>query len=173
MARRFHETVLSGKLRQAVRRETNGRDTHVGVLLTEDICNRSTGFCAFVPRQETPSPHLVGCPTDGLAELSREHSLVKSPRHGIVLLLATEGSPALAGSPFRLGIPHQTCMQTPLSEVHELCYLGPNIFAPADAQRFCETNVGKDEGYLGVTTPTQNFPPFRRQDLREAAPHLS
>ena len=78
----------------------HGGDTHVRVLLLEDICNRSPGFCAFVPREETPSPLPVGCLTDGLAELPREHCLVKNPRHGVVLLLAAEGSPDLSGSPF-------------------------------------------------------------------------
>ena len=39
------------------------------------------------------------------AELPREHSLVKTPRHVVVLLLAAEGGPALAGGPFCLGVP--------------------------------------------------------------------
>ena len=42
-------------------------DTHVGVLLSEDICNRSPGFREFVPQEDTPSPLPVSFPTDGLS----------------------------------------------------------------------------------------------------------
>ena len=77
------------------------------------------------------------------------------------------------GSPFRLGMPHQTRVQTPLSEVHVLRDLGPDISGSADAQRLCEKNVGEDEGYLRVPTPTNNPPPFRGQDSRETAPYCT
>ena len=46
-----------------------GGDTHVRVLLQEDLCKQSLGFSALVLREETPSPLLVGCLTDGLPEL--------------------------------------------------------------------------------------------------------
>ena len=74
-------------------------DTHVRVLLPEDICNRSPGFSALVIREETPSLLPFCCPTDGLPELPRYHGLMKSPGHGIVLLLAAEGGPALSAAP--------------------------------------------------------------------------
>ena len=48
----------------------HGGDTHVQVLLPDDLCNRSPGFGALVIQEETPSPFPVGCPTDGLPELS-------------------------------------------------------------------------------------------------------
>ena len=51
------------------------------MLLSEDFYNRSPGFSALVLREETPSPLLVGCSTDGLPELSREYCLVEAPGH--------------------------------------------------------------------------------------------
>ena len=85
---------------------STGGGTHVRVLLPEELYNWSPDFCALVIREETPSPLPVGCPTDGLPELSQEHCLVEALRYGIVLLLTAEGGPALTGSPFRLGVPH-------------------------------------------------------------------
>ena len=126
---------------------------HVRVLLPEDLCYWSTDFCALVLREETPSPIPVGCPADGLPELPREHCLVKAPEHGIILLLAAEGGTALSGSPFRLGVPHQASMLSPLPEVHAPGDPGPDLPVPADAQSLRKINVGKDEGSLGVLTP--------------------
>ena len=120
------------------------------MLFPENLCNRSPGFSALVILEETPSPLPVGCPTDGLAKLPQEHSLVKTPHHGIVLLLAAEGGPALTESPFCLGIPHQTLMLAPLPEVHSPRYPCLDLMGPADIQNLCENDVGKDEGYLGV-----------------------
>ena len=111
---------------------------HVLVLLPEDICNRSPGFCAFVIWEETPSPLPVGCLMDGLPELSLEHCLVEAPGHSVVLLLTAEGGPALLGIPFRLGIPHQARVLALLPEVHTPCYPCPDLPGPADAQRLCE-----------------------------------
>ena len=34
-------------------------DTRVQVLLQEDLCNPSPGFCALVVREETLSPYLL------------------------------------------------------------------------------------------------------------------
>ena len=41
-----------------------------------------------------------------------------NPGYGVFLLLTIEGGPALAGSPFRLSIPHQSSMIILLPEVH-------------------------------------------------------
>ena len=48
----------------------HGGDPYIWVLLPEDICNRSPGFCALVIQEETPSPLPVGCLSDSLPELS-------------------------------------------------------------------------------------------------------
>ena len=128
-------------------------DTYFWVLLPEDLCNRSPGFCAFFIREETPYPLPVGCLTNGLPELSQEHCIVEALRYSVVLLLAAEGGPALAGSPFRLGVPHQASMLPPLPEVHAPGDPGPDLPGPADAQRLCQHDVGKDEGSIGVLTP--------------------
>ena len=111
--------------------------THVRVLLPEDIYNRSPGFCALVIWEETPSPLPIGYPTDGLTELSRYHCLMESPSHSVFLLLAVEGGPALSGSPFHLGVPHQARVLTPLPEVHPPGYPCPDLMGPADAQCLC------------------------------------
>ena len=95
-------------------------DPHVQVLLLEDLCNRSPGFCALVVREETPSPLPVGGPTASLLKFTIQQCVVVTPRNGFVLLLSAGGGPALSGSPFRLGVPHQIRVQTPLPEVHLL-----------------------------------------------------
>ena len=128
-------------------------DKHFQVLLPEDLCNRSPGFSALVLREETPSPLLVGCPTDGLPELSREYCLVEAPGHDVVVLLAAEDGPTLLVSPFRLGIPHQASMLSPLPEVHAPGDPGLDLPGPADAQCLCQNGVGEDEGSLGFSTP--------------------
>ena len=48
----------------------HGGDTHVLVILPEDLCNWSPGFGAFVVWEETPYPLPVGCPTDGLSDIT-------------------------------------------------------------------------------------------------------
>ena len=83
-----------------------------------------------------------------------------TPGHGVLLLVAG-GGPDLLVIPFRLGVPHQARMQTPLPEVHALHNL-----CPADAQRLRENGVGEDEGSLGVPTPTEIPAPFRSQYCR-------
>ena len=127
-------------------------DLHVRVLLPEDICNRSPGFSALIIREEIPSLLPVGCPTDDLAELTRKHCVVIAPRYSVVLLDAS-GSPALLGSPFRLGVSYQTRVQTSLPKVHVPGDPCPDLPGPADTQRLCEYGVGKDEGYIGVPNP--------------------
>ena len=85
----------------------------------------------------------------------------------LILLLAA------SGGPLHPGVPHQTRVQTLLSEVHAPRYPGPDLSGLADARRLCKNNVGKDEGSIGVPTPVENTPPFRGQDCREAAPTAS
>ena len=98
---------------------------------------------------------------------------MKTPRYGIVLLLTNEGGLALAGSPFRIGIPQQASILSPLSEVHAPGDPCRDLLGPTDAQRLSQHDMGKDEGSLGVPTPLDYPLPFRRQDFREAAPHRS
>ena len=78
---------------------------------------------------------------------------METPRHGVVLLLTAEGGPALAGSPFRLGIPHQASMLSSLPEVHAPGDPCPDLLGPADSQHLSQHDVGEDEGSLGVPTP--------------------
>ena len=129
------------------------------------------GFCALVVREETPSPLPVGCPADGLSKLTGQYRVMVTLGHNIALLLAAGGGPDLPGGPFRLGAPHQAHVKNPLTEVHTPRNPGPDLLGPAYAQRLCENDVGEDEGYLGVPTPTENPPLFRGQDFHETAPH--
>ena len=62
----------------------------------------------------------------------------------LVLLLSSTSGPALPGSPFRHSVPYQTCMDTPLPEVHPPGYLRPDLPGPADTQRLREDDVVKD-----------------------------
>ena len=68
------------------------------------------------------------------------------------------GGPILIGGPFCLHITYQAYVETPLLEFHLPNYLRPDLLGPADAQRLFENDVGKDEGSLGVPTPTNNTP---------------
>ena len=60
---------------------------YFGVLLPEDLCNRSSGFHTLVIKEETPSPLPVGLPTDGLSELTRKYHVMVTPSYGVVLFL--------------------------------------------------------------------------------------
>ena len=91
---------------------------HVRMLLMEKLCNRSPGFSALVILEETTTPLPVSCPTDGLPQRTRQHSVVSAPHNGLILLLSSTGGPALPGGPFCLGTPHQARMEIPLPEVH-------------------------------------------------------
>ena len=77
------------------------------MILPEELCNRSPGICVLVIRKETPSPLPVGCPMDGLLNLTRQHCVVVTPGYRPILLLPATVSPALPGGPLRLGILHQ------------------------------------------------------------------
>ena len=95
-------------------------------------------------------------------ELTRQHSVVVTPCNSLVILLSTTGGPDLPGGSFRIGIPHQARMDTPLLEVHPPGDPRPDLLGPADSQRFCKNNVGEDEGPLRVPTPAEDPPSFRR-----------
>ena len=114
------------------------------MLLPEDLCNLSPGFSALVIREETPSPLPVGCLTDGLMKLNRQHCVMVSPRYSVVFILAAESGPALSDRPFRLGVPHQARVQTLILEVHAPHDNGPDLSGPADAQRLRKNDVGED-----------------------------
>ena len=129
------------------------------MILPEALCNQSPGFCALIIREETPSPLPVSCPTDGFPDLTRQHCVVLSPGFRLIPLLPDGGGPALPGSPFRLGIPHQTCVENPLPEIHPPCYSGPDFPGPTDNQRLPEDDVGKDKESLGFPTPV-DYPFF-------------
>ena len=128
-------------------------NTHVQVLLPEDLCNQSPGFGALVVREEKPSPLPVGFPTDVLPDITRQHCVVIAPRYGVVLLLAAEGRTALSDSSFRFSVPYQARVLAPLLEVHLPGDLCPDLLGPADAQRLSEDDVGEDKGSLRVPAP--------------------
>ena len=142
-------------------------------ILSENLCNRSPGIRALVIRKETPSTLPVGCPEDSLPELIRQYRVVITPCNDLVLLLSSTSGPALPGSPFRLCVPYQARMDTPLPEVHPPGYLRPDLLSPADTQRLCEDDVGEDKGLLRFPTPAEYPPPFRSQYGREAAPYCA
>ena len=146
---------------------------HIRMILLENLCNRLPGFGALVVREEKPFPLHIGGPTDRLPDLTGQHCVVVAPGHGFVVLLDASGSPALLGSPFRLGVSYQTRVQTSLPEVHVPGDPCPDLSGPADAQRLCKDDVGEDEGYLGVPTPTEKPPPFRGQDSRKSEPYCT
>ena len=143
----------------------------VRVLLSENLCNRSPGFRALVVREKTPYPLPVGCTADSLPEHTIQNCVVVASCHGLILLFCSTGGPALPGSPFCLGNPHQACVETPLPEVHPPGDLRLDLLCPADAQRLRKNDVDKDKGYIRVPTPVENPPPFRCKYYREAAPH--
>ena len=96
-----------------------------------------------------------------------------TPSYGVFLILAAGGGPTLSGCPFRLGVPHQTRVLTPLPDVHVPRDPGPDLSGLAEAQRLSENDVGKDEGSLGVPTPIKNPPPFHGHESRKSAPYCT
>ena len=131
------------------------------MLLPEDLYNRPPGFGALVVREETPSPLHVGCLADGPMKLNRQHLIMAAPGYRLILLLPAIGGPALSGGPFHLGIPHQSPVETSLPEVHPPGYPRPYLPGPADAQRLCKNDVGRDKGSLGVPIPSKHLLPLR------------
>ena len=57
------------------------------MLLPEDLCNWLPGFSALVIREETPYLLPVGCPTDILTELNRQHCVMVAPGYRLIPLL--------------------------------------------------------------------------------------
>ena len=123
--------------------------------------------------EDTTSPFPVSFPTDGLNQFTRQYPVMVASGYGLVLLLSSSGDPFLPGSPLRLGVPYQACVETPLSEVHLPGYLCPDLPGPTDTQRLCEDDMGKDEGPLVVPCPPKYPLPFRSQYGHEAAPYCA
>ena len=61
-------------------------------------------------------------------------------------------------------------MYTLIPNVHPPGDPSLDLPGPADTQRLCEDDVGKDEGPIVVTGPPEYPLPFRSQYGREAAP---
>ena len=91
---------------------------NVRVLIPEDLSNRLPGFYALVIWEETPYLLPVGYPTDGPPYLTWKHCVMVASGYRLILLLPATGGPDLPGGPFRLGVTHQACVETPLPEVH-------------------------------------------------------
>ena len=77
-------------------------------------------------------PLLVGCPTDGLPQLTRQYRVLVPSGYCIIRLLSSAGGSALHGRPFRLNVSYQACMETPLPEVYPPVDPIPDISGPAD-----------------------------------------
>ena len=151
------------------------RETRVSGCLSQRTS--ATGRPVLVhwsSRRRNPTPPIpVGCPTDGLPKLTRQHRVMVAPGYRLLLLLSAPGGSALPRVPFRLGIPYQARMETPLPEFHPPGDLCPDLLGPADAQHLREDDAGKDKGSLGVPTPV-NYPlPLHGQYGHEAEPHFS
>ena len=56
------------------------------MLLLENLCNRSPGFCALVIQEETTSPLPVSCPMDSLTKLTWQHYDMVAPGYRLILL---------------------------------------------------------------------------------------
>ena len=110
---------------------------------------------------------------DRLPELNPQHSVVVTLCNVLIILLSTAGGPTFYGSPFRLGVPYQDCVDTPLLEVHPPGDPRQDLLGPADTNRLRKNDVGKYEGPLGVSTPADNPPPFRSQYACEAVTHCA
>ena len=82
-----------------------------------------------------------------------QYCVVVTPCNGLVLLLSFTGDTPLPGSPFCLTVPYQSPVETPLPEAHPPSDPYPDLLGPADAQRLCKNDVGKEKGHLGVRTP--------------------
>ena len=86
--------------------------------------------------------------------------------YSLLLLLSATGGPAIPFIPLQLRIPHQACVDSPLPEVHPPIHPCPYLSGPEDAQHLGDDYVSKDEGPLGVTSPSEYPPIFRSQDGR-------
>ena len=82
-----------------------------------------------------------------------------TPCDCLFLLLSCTGGPALPGSPFRLDIPYQVRMDTPLPEVHPPGFTRPDLLGLTDTQRLRKDNLFKDEEPLRFPTPAKDPPP--------------
>ena len=150
-----------------------GRDLHVRVLLTGDLCNQSRSLSASVIQKETPSALLVGYLKYGLPQITLHQCTVVDPGKRFVFLLSSSGGSALPGRTLRLRVRHQTCVETSLPEVHPPCYPVSYLPGPEYAQRLCKNDVRKDEVSLRVPTPTNNTLPVRGQYFCEPMPYCT
>ena len=72
---------------------------------------------------------------------------------------------------FRLIVYYQTCVDTPLPEVHLPDDPGSDLSGPTDTQRLCEDAVDEGEGTFRVTGPPEYPLLFRIQDGHEPTPY--
>ena len=89
-------------------------DSHVCMILPENLCNWSYSLCALLILEETPYPLPVDFLTDGLTHLTRQYLIMVDLDYPFILILSYTSDPSLSGSPFRLDVPYQACMVTPL-----------------------------------------------------------
>ena len=78
----------------------------------------------------------------------------------LVLFLTSSCSPSLSGITLHLRIPHQSCVEIYLLELHPPSYPCSDLPGYLYAQRLCENGLGEDKGSLGVPTPVRNNLPF-------------
>ena len=137
-----------------------------GCFFPEELCNQSPGFCCIVqPGGEHLHPPC--CLLDGRP--AKTYMKTQCYVRSELLPPPYPGGSSLPGSPFRIGIPYKTSIETPLPEVHLPGDSRPDLPGPAYARHLCEDGVGKDKGSLGVSTLVDHPLPFHSQDDREAA----
>ena len=96
-----------------------GGDSHLRVLLPEDLYNWLPGISALVVQEEIPSRLLVSCPSEGLPQLTQHHCVMVAYCNGLVLLLYSTDGTTLPGSTLRLPVPHHAHVETtPSNEVN-------------------------------------------------------
>ena len=91
------------------------------MLILENLCNWLPSICALVIWKETPFPLSVGCPIDGLPNISWQPCNVELPCYDFALLLSSTGDPDLPNSTLHLRVPHQARVETSLPDVRITC----------------------------------------------------
>ena len=113
-----------------------------------------------------PPPLPVSCPKYSLLYLTRQHCVVVAPGYRLLLLLSATGGPAVSVGSFRLLIPHQACMDTPLPEVHLYGDPRPDFRALRTLIVFVSNTWAKTRGLSGFQL--RSITPCHSMDIMAA-----